>query len=110
MATIGFLHTEPEHVQVFARLVAERAPWLVDIHLVDETLLADIRRGLDDDVRARLGARLGELIGRAVDAVVCTCAVLGDEAVRVTERAGVPVFSPEQLASPMSRDVLAALR
>lgn len=95
MPTVGFLHTEPSHVPFFARLVRERAPGVTDVHLVDETLLADLRRhGLDDAVRARLGSRLGELSGRAVDAVVCTCASLGEEAARLGTP-GVPVYSRE---------------
>ena len=98
MPTVGFLHTERAHVSFFARLVRDRAPGLTDVHIVDETLLHDLRRrGLDDDVRRRLGTRLGELSGRAVDAVVCTCAVLGEEALRLAESSapGVPVFSRE---------------
>jgi len=105
--TVGFLHTDRAHVSVFSRLVHDRAPTLTDVHLVDETLLHDLlRRGLDDDVRRRLGTRLGELSGRAVDAVVCTCVVLGEEALRLgaSSAPGVPVFSwetfsPLQLAA-----------
>ena len=97
MPTVGFLHTEPGHVALAARAVRERAPWLVDVHLVDETLLAHLRAvGLDDDLRRRLGARVGELVGRAVDAVVCTCTVVGEEVVRLSTEE-LPVFGPEQL-------------
>lgn len=103
MPTVGFLHTEPSHVAVFARLVAERAPWLVDVHVVDTSLLSDLRlRGLDDEIRRRLAARVGELVGRAVDAVVCTCTVLGEEAARLPAAGGVPVFGPGQVEAPLA--------
>ena len=98
MPTVGFLHTERTHVSVFAQLVRERAPGVTDVHLVDESLLQDLlARGLDDDVRRRLGTRHGELSGRAVDAVVCTCTVLGAEAARIGAP-GVPVFSRDTFA------------
>lgn len=101
MPTVGFLHTEPTHVALVARLVREHAPGMVDVHLVDTGLLDHLRRlrdqgfdGLDEDLSRRLGARIGELVGRAVDAVVCTCVALGDEAVRLTPAGDVPVFGP----------------
>ena len=104
MPTVGFLHTERSHVAVVARLVRERAPGLVDVHVVDETLLAHLQRlheqgveGLDDELRRRLGVRVGELVGRAVDAVVCTCVALGDEAARLATDADVPVLGPTGL-------------
>jgi hypothetical protein len=45
VTVIGFLHTAEVHVATFRRLFAELAPpGLDDLHLVDESLLADARR------------------------------------------------------------------
>lgn len=99
MLTVGFLHTDAGRADFFRRWLAERAPGVVGVHLTDPQLLVDLRqRGLDDELRLRVGARLGELVGRAVDAVVCTCAVLGDEAARVGHHAGIPTVREHELA------------
>lgn len=77
MTVVGFLHTSPVHVATFDALAGERG--LAAVHEVDESLLADARArgGVDDDLRARIEARLGALRAAGVDAVVCTCSTVG---------------------------------
>jgi hypothetical protein len=41
IVTVGFLHTSPVHVPAFRALLAEVAPGVADVHLVDEALLAE---------------------------------------------------------------------
>ncbi|MEV4279342.1 aspartate/glutamate racemase family protein [Actinoplanes xinjiangensis] len=101
MTTIGFLHTAQVHVATFRGLFAELAPpGLDDLHLVDESLLADARRtgsapGLD--------ARLGELAAAGADLIVCTCSTIG--AAAEAARPGVPVV---RLDRPMAEAAVAA--
>jgi hypothetical protein len=81
VTTIGFLHTAAVHVSTFADLVRALAPDVDDVHLVDETLLADARRrGLDDELQVRIATRLDDLSARGCDVVVCTCSTIGGAA------------------------------
>lgn len=93
MKVVGFLHVAGAPMEAARRLVAEHAPWLVDVHLVDPTLLE-----AGDDVLMRLAARVGELIGRDVDTLVCTCPTLLADVVRVAQRAGVAAVGLDALA------------
>jgi hypothetical protein len=101
VTTIGFLHTAEVHVATFRGLFAELAPpELDDLHLVDESLLADARRtgsapGLD--------GRLGELAAAGADLIVCTCSTIGADAEAAPP--GVPVL---RLDRPMAEAAVAA--
>lgn len=92
MATVGFLHVAAEHVPVARRLVAEHAPGTVDVHLVDESLLEQT-----EDALVRLGARIGELVGRDIDTLVCTCPTLIADAVRLAQHAGIAAVGLPEL-------------
>jgi len=94
VATVGFLHVAAAHVQAARRLLAEHAPGIVDVHVVDRTLLEPT-----SDVRTRLAARVGELICRDVDAVVCTWPALVADVVRVAGERGVAAVGVEELAA-----------
>lgn len=89
--SVGFLHVAPSHVAVARALLAEHAPWIADVHLVDASLFDDL---LDDAQGrlTRLAARIGELVGRDVDAVVCTCPELLDDVATAARRMGVPAL------------------
>lgn len=94
MATVGFLHVAAAHVQAARRLLAEHAPGVIDVHLVDRTLLEPTA-----DVRTRIAARVGELVGRDVDAVVCTWPALLADVVRVARDRGVEALGVEELVA-----------
>ncbi len=94
MATVGFLHVAAEHVETARRLVAEHAPGTIDVHLVDERLLEPT-----EDALIRLAARIGELMGRDIDALVCTCPALITDAVRIAQRAGIAAMGLPELAA-----------
>ncbi|MEU7908648.1 aspartate/glutamate racemase family protein [Actinoplanes sp. NPDC049118] len=103
MTTVGFLHTADAHVPTFRGLVAELAPGLRDLHVVDARLLADAReRGVDSAVAERLGERLRSLADSGADLVVCTCSTLGGPAERIP--VGVPVL---RLDRPMAEEAVA---
>ncbi|MEJ2890652.1 hypothetical protein [Actinomycetospora aeridis] len=102
MATVGFLHVAADHVREARRLLAEHAPGVVDVHLVDRTLLEPGR-----DIATRVAARVGELVGRDVDAVVCTWPYLTDLVVRVARERGITAVGVEELIAP--RDGVLAL-
>ncbi|WP_306208415.1 aspartate/glutamate racemase family protein [Actinoplanes sp. RD1] len=94
---IGFLHTSPAHVPAFGALAPGSR------HLVDESLLADARRGLD--VRDRLLLRLQALT--PADVIVCTCSTLGAMAVALAPALGIPVLRADE---PMAAEAVAAGR
>ena len=95
MATVGFLHVAADHVREARRLLADHAPGVVDVHLVDRTLL---RPG--PDIARRVAARVGELVGRDVDAVICTWPYLTDLVVRVAGERGITACGVEELVAP----------
>lgn len=108
MTTIGFLHTGDVHVSTFGALRAELAPAWQDVHVVDESLLADARRqGITAELAARIDARLHELADRGADIVVCTCSSLGGYAEGRTADLGVPVLRADR---PMAEAAVAAGR
>lgn len=91
MATIGFLHTSPQHVATFRELVAELLPDAEVVEVVDELVLDQVRRHGQHDVRV-IGAiadRLAELV--EADVVVCTCSTIGGAAERIGLAAGEEV-------------------
>ncbi len=101
MTTIGFLHTAKVHVATFRGLFAELAPpELDDLHLVDESLLADARRS---GSAPGLHGRLGELAAAGADLIVCTCSTIGADAEAAPP--GVPVL---RLDRPMAEAAAAA--
>lgn len=105
MPTIGFLHTADVHVGTFRNLLAEVAPGLTDVAVVDAELLADARRGgVDDAVRGRLRSRLDGLAGQEVAVIVCTCSTLSGEAESLGPVAGVPVIRVDR---PMAEAAVA---
>ena len=92
MTTVGFLHTSPVHVPTFHALLAEASPGAADVHVVDESLLADIRdRSYDTSFETRLEARLDEVAAHAPDAIVCTCSTFSGHAERLGARRGIAV-------------------
>jgi hypothetical protein len=108
---IGFLHTAEVHVATFRGLFAELAPpGLDDLHLVDESLLADARR---TGTAPGLPARLSELAAAGADLIVCTCSTIGAAAEALSGKAlpggmpsgGVPVL---RLDRPMAEAAVAA--
>lgn len=79
MTTYGFLHTAPDHVPVFTRLLDEISPGDEALHIVDASLLTDARRrgGVDDDLRRRISGRLAELTAGGALSIICTCSTIG---------------------------------
>lgn len=79
---LGFLHTSATHVQTFDALVAARAPGTAVVHAVDPGLLDDARRRgmVDDDLVARIAARLVDLRAAGAGTVVCTCGTIAPAA------------------------------
>ena len=93
VATVGFLHVAAAHVHAVRRLLAEHAPGVIDVHLVDRTLLDPT-----GDCRLKVAARIGELVGRDVDAVVCTWPALLGDVVRAARDRGIAAVGVEELA------------
>lgn len=94
--SVGFLHVDSSHVAVARRLVAEHAPWLEHVHLVDASLLDDLTAD-PERRRIRLAARIGELVGRDVAAVVCTSPELLSDVATAARRMGVPALDADDV-------------
>jgi hypothetical protein len=93
LKTIGFLHTSWVHVPTFRALLSEAAPGVLDAHLVDEDLLADVRhRRLDANVDTRLLGRLREPAEHTPSVIVCTCSTLSGHAEGMAPQLGIPVL------------------
>ncbi len=93
VTTVAFLHTSPLHIPVFRALLCDLAPEARDVHLADESLLADVRaRGYDAGIEARLRACLHELAADAPAVIVCTCSTLSGHAERLAGPVGAPVL------------------
>lgn len=105
VTSVGFLHTAAAQVAAVRSLVAEHAPWLRDVHLVDETLLDPMQVG---DLAVRLAARVGELAGRDVDLLVCPHPELLADVTRVAARCGLPVVGLEALTARTGTPALSA--
>ena len=81
--------------------MAERAPDLTVIEVVDETLLVDARaHGVDHRVRGRLQQHLAELQAASPGVVVCTCSTLAGAVEDMSEAIGVPVV---RIDRPMAK-------
>jgi Asp/Glu/hydantoin racemase len=105
LTTLGFLHTSSVHVPTFQALLADVAPGMTDLHLVDEDLLADVRSGgLDASIEARLLGRLQELAEHAPSIIVCTCSTLSGLAETLADQVGIPVLRVDR---PMAESAVA---
>jgi hypothetical protein len=105
LTAIGFLHTADQHVPTFGSLVAELAPDLPDVHVVDPSLLAGARaHGMTPELRQRLQDRLSELVTAGARVVVCTCSTLGEHAEALAAATGVPVLRADR---PMAEAAVA---
>ncbi len=106
MPTIGFLHTADVHRATFTALVAELAPGARTVHVVDASLLADVRAlgAVDDAVRARLLKRLREVANNS-NVVVCTCSTISGEAEAVANLFDVPIIRVDR---PMAEQAVAS--
>jgi aspartate/glutamate racemase len=93
LTTVGFLHTASSHVPAFEALLAQVAPGVDGVHVVDEALLADAAtQGLDAGLLARLEGRLRELAQHAPGVIVCTCSTFSGHAERLSQQLGVRVL------------------
>jgi hypothetical protein len=91
--TIGFLHTSSVHVPVFKALLSDIAPGMGEVQLVDEALLADMRRHpFDASIERRLLGRLRELAEHDPSVIVCTCSTLSGHAERLADDVGIVVL------------------
>lgn len=103
---IGFLHTSEVHRPTFRSLVADRDPLLQVVDAVDQALLDDARaRGVDEDVRQRLEARLAELSDHGAGVIVCTCTTLGDAAEQLAETVGLPVLRVDRPMMELAAEI-----
>ncbi len=93
MAVIGLLHTSDAHRRTFDALVGEIDPASRTVTVVDETLLARARRTDPSDpmVIDSLRQRLGQLVDRGAESIICTCSTIGGVAESEGARIGIDV-------------------
>lgn len=74
---IAFLHTHAQHIDTFDQLVKQRNPKLHVRHIVDESLLVQVRKeGESDALQASLDAVLADAAASA-QLVVVSCSSIG---------------------------------
>jgi len=78
--TIAFLYTSSQCIAVFNALLKEIAPLLPVRHIVDESLLAEVRRAgeVTPELRQRVAAHVAGAVAEGARVVVCTCPAIGD--------------------------------
>ncbi|MGY4645001.1 FGGY family carbohydrate kinase [Cellulomonas sp. URHB0016] len=92
-AVVGFLHTGAVHPPTFDALLADRAPRVEAVHVVDADVLMTVRReGVTDDVRATVLAHVRDLERSGASAVLVTCSSIGEVVDEAAAVAGVPVL------------------
>jgi aspartate/glutamate racemase len=103
---IAFLHTAPSHQATFSALVGDISPGVGTVHVVDQSLLVDARaRGaVDDELRTRVAARIGDA-ARDADVVVCTCSTIAAAAEALAGTMAVPMV---RIDRPMAQRAVAA--
>lgn len=79
--SFGVLHTVPDLVPIFQRLIVDRDQSARVQHLADPQLLATaMSDGVTDDVAARVALHLQHLDRAGVDAILVTCSSIGEAA------------------------------
>jgi len=78
--TIAFLSPSSQSIAVFNALLKEIAPLLPVRHVVDESLLAEVRRAgeVTPEVRRRVASRVAGAVAEGARVVVCTWPAIGD--------------------------------
>jgi hypothetical protein len=77
--TIAFLSTSSQCIPVFNALLKEIAPLLPVRHIVDESLLAEVRRAgaVTPELRRRVAAQVAGAAAEGARVVVCACPAIG---------------------------------
>lgn len=88
-----FIHTGGVVIPVIDNLAAEHLPGIDIHHLLDSTIVGDLRAGASsDDIRARLSnlAKAAKMAGST--SVMLTCSSISGYAMEVAAEAGIPVL------------------
>lgn len=77
--TLSFLHTSAVHVPTFRALLASLGPEIPARHVVDESLLSDVRAAgrVTAELKERITGTLLALEELGATVVVCTCSTIG---------------------------------
>jgi hypothetical protein len=108
-ATVGLLHTVPALAPSFDGLIAEHAPGLRRVHVVDAWLLATARQvGVTDEVRRAVAGHVAHLAGLGADAVLVTCSSIGEAAEEAAEGVRVPVLRVDAAMAGQAVEIASA--
>jgi aspartate/glutamate racemase len=108
---VALIHTVPALAATFdARILAEFAERFpggdtprID-HIVDPWLLAEAtRRGVTDEIAARVAEHAAYLAREGARLVLVTCSSIGGTAAEASERAGIPVL---RVDAPIARQAV----
>lgn len=103
---LGFLHTLPANEETFGALLEELSPGVDARHLVDESVLAQVRAegAVTEGVRRQVAADVSSLVRDGAQVVVCTCSTIGAAAEAAEVPAGVFVMRVDR---PMAERAIA---
>jgi hypothetical protein len=106
MTRVGLLHTVPALAETFSAALREASPGIDVVDVVDpELLAAAIRDGVTPALTASVAARIDELAGQGVEAILVTCSSIGEAAEAASAR--VPVL---RVDAPMADEAVAIAR
>jgi aspartate/glutamate racemase len=116
--SLGFVHTVGSLQPLFAALAAELLPGVRDVHVVDESLLAETiaSGGVSPDIETRLRGYVNGLADAGVSTVMVTCSSMGQAVDAIAATTQIPVFrvdaamAEQAVATGRRVGVLATLR
>jgi aspartate/glutamate racemase len=107
--TVGLLHTVPALAPSFDGLLAEHAPALRRVHIVDAWLLATARRvGVTDEVRDAVAGHVAHLAATGGDAVLVTCSSIGEAAEEAAAGVSIPVVRVDAAMARQAVEIASA--
>jgi hypothetical protein len=106
MTRVGLLHTVPALAETFAVALSEASPGIDVVDIVDPELLSTaVRDGVTPALAASVAARIDELVGQNVEAILVTCSSIAEAAEAAS--APVPVL---RVDAPMAEKAVAIAR
>jgi hypothetical protein len=106
MTRVGLLHTVPALAETFAVALSQASPGIDVVDIVDPELLSTaVRDGVTPALAASVAARIDELVGQNVEAILVTCSSIAEAAEAAS--APVPVLGVD---APMAEKAVAIAR
>lgn len=105
MTRVALLHTGAVVIPAFSELAGTHLPDAEIQHLLDSTIVGDLRGGAEhDEIAARLAGLGRAAVAAGADAVVFTCSSISGYAGELEEAIGVPVYRIDEAMADAAVD------